>query len=219
MSSADKPYRPAGGPQPARSTPAGKPTATGKPPSAGVAGSSRGTSGQSVPEDRTAPMPRVRTGQGTTGSGSTASRGAPAAATVTSRTPRPAAPAGTSGARLARLTVRRVDPWSVMKLSFLVSVALGIVVVVASIVLWQTLQGMGIFDAVAEPIVQATRGEDGGGVNILDYIGLERVVTLTAVLAGINVVLITAFATLGAFLYNVCSSMVGGLQVTLAEEA
>jgi len=119
--------------------------------------------------------------------------------------------------RSAFLTVTRVDPWSMMKLSFLVSVALGIVVVVAVFVLWQVLDGMGVFDSVGRIVDQVTRGEGGGGIQILDYVGLQRVLTYTALLSLINVVLITALATLGAFLYNASARLVGGLQVTLAE--
>ena len=115
--------------------------------------------------------------------------------------------------------VTRVDPWSVMKLSFLVSVALAIVVVVAAFVLWQVLDGMGVFDSVSRIVNQVTRGEEGGGIVIEDYVGLRQVVTYTALLSAVNVVLITALATLGAFLYNACARLVGGLQVTLAEDA
>jgi hypothetical protein len=132
--------------------------------------------------------------------------------------PAPAADAPASG-RSAFLMVTRVDPWSVMKLSFLVSVALAIVVVVAAFVLWQVLDGMGVFDSVSRIVNQITRGEEGGGIVIEDYVGLRRVVTYTALISAINVVLITALATLGAFLYNACARLVGGLQITLAEDA
>jgi hypothetical protein len=133
---------------------------------------------------------------------------------------RPAEPAGaTAPQRSAFLVVTRVDPWSVMKLSFLVSVALAIVVVVAAFVLWQVLDGMGVFDSVSRIVTQVTRGEEGGGVRIEDYVGLRQVVTYTALISAINVVLITALATLGAFLYNACARLVGGLQITLAEDA
>ncbi len=106
-----------------------------------------------------------------------------------------------------------------MKLSFLVSVALAIVVVVAAFVLWQVLDGMGVFDSVSRIVTQVTRGEESGGVRIEDYVGLRQVVTYTALISAINVVLITALATLGAFLYNACARLVGGLQITLAEDA
>ncbi len=133
---------------------------------------------------------------------------------------RPAEPASaTASQRSAFLVVTRVDPWSVMKLSFLVSVALAIVVVVAAFVLWQVLDGMGVFDSVSRIVTQVTRGEEGGGVRIEDYVGLRQVVTYTALISAINVVLITALATLGAFLYNACARLVGGLQITLAEDA
>src|SRR5690625_4122066 len=46
------------------------------------------------------------------------------------------------GPRRVRLTVSRVDPWSIMKLSFLLSIALGIVLVVAVALVWTVLNAM-----------------------------------------------------------------------------
>ncbi len=57
------------------------------------------------------------------------------------------ASSGSGAARSVRLTVAGLDPWSVLKLSFLLSVAIGIALVVASIVLWSVLNGMGVFNA------------------------------------------------------------------------
>jgi len=122
-------------------------------------------------------------------------------------------------ARRARLVLARVDPWSVMKLSFLLSVALAIVASVAVFVLWSVLESMGVFDSVGRSVESVTRSSDNAqGVDILDYVGLSRVLSLTFVLAGVNVVLMTALSTLGAFLYNMAAGLVGGLHVTFTED-
>ena len=120
--------------------------------------------------------------------------------------------------RRVRLTVSRVDPWSAMKMSFLLSVALGIAMVVMVFVLWSVLAGMGIFDRVND-IAQQVFGADGADpFDIMDYIGLGRVVSLSIVIGVIDVILFTAIATLGAFLYNVSAALVGGLQLTLTDD-
>lgn len=128
-----------------------------------------------------------------------------------------AKPAPSSGAaRRVRLSVSRIDPWSALKMSFLVSVAIGIAVVVANAVLWMVLAGTGFFDQVNGLIGQVV-GE-GESFDIKDFIGLGRVVSLTIVLAVINVFVVTALSTLGAYIYNVSAALVGGLQVTLTDE-
>jgi hypothetical protein len=134
-------------------------------------------------------------------------------ATTTSR------PAGRPRARKARLVLARVDPWSVMKLSFLLAVALAIVAVVAVFVVWSVLDTMGVFDSVGGTVESITRSSDNAqGVDILEYVGLSKVLSLTLVLAAVNVVLMTALCTLAAFLYNMAASLVGGLHVTFTED-
>ena len=129
-------------------------------------------------------------------------------------------PVSRRGPRKARLVLGRVDPWSVMKLSFLLSIALAIVALVAVAVLWSVLDSMGVFDSVGRTGESVTRERDTAeGFDILAYVGFERVMTLTALLTGINVILMTALCTLGAFLYNLAASLVGGLHVTLTEDA
>jgi hypothetical protein len=133
--------------------------------------------------------------------------------------PRRPAPSTVATPRKARLVLGRVDPWSVMKLAFLLSIGLAVVTFVAVLVLWSVLSSMGVFDSVGQTVESVTRSSDNAqGFNILDYIGLSRVLSVTALLAGVNVVLMTALGTLGAFLYNLAASLVGGLHVTLTED-
>lgn len=132
---------------------------------------------------------------------------------------RPPAPSPVTKARKARLVLARVDPWSVMKLSFLLAIGLAIVTLVAVTVLWSVLDSMGVFTSVGDTVASVTRSSDNAqGVDILSYVGYNRVISLTALLTGINVILMTALGTLGAFLYNLAASLVGGLHVTLTED-
>ena len=121
--------------------------------------------------------------------------------------------------RRARLVLARVDPWSVMKLSFLLSIALAIVAMVAVFVLWSVLDAMGVFDSVGRTVESVTRSNDSAqGVDILDYVGLGKVLSVTFVLSAVNVVLLTALCTLAAFMYNMAASLVCGLHVTFTED-
>jgi hypothetical protein len=118
------------------------------------------------------------------------------------------------GPRRARLTVKRVDPWSVMKFSFAVSFVLLVVIIVATSVLYLALDAMGVFDSVNKTLAELFTS-NGGGEPF--KITAAWVIGLSAILGAINVVLFTALMTLGAFVYNVCADLVGGVEVTLAE--
>ncbi|MEV5678678.1 MULTISPECIES: DUF3566 domain-containing protein [unclassified Streptomyces] len=120
--------------------------------------------------------------------------------------------------RKARLRVAKADPWSVMKVSFLLSIALGICTVVASAVLWMVMDAMGVFDTVGGTISEATGSNESNGFDLQSFLSLPRVLIFTSVIAVIDVVLATALATLGAFIYNLSAGFVGGVELTLAED-
>jgi hypothetical protein len=120
--------------------------------------------------------------------------------------------------RRVRLSVSRVDPWTVMKMSFLLSVAAGIAGVVLLVVLWLALNSMGVFSSLTQTVESVLNTTSGPKFDLMNYIGLGRVLSLAVVIAVIDVLLITAISTLLAFLYNVCASLVGGLQVTLTDD-
>lgn len=124
--------------------------------------------------------------------------------------------AASRGPRRARLNLRRIDPWSVMKFAFAVSVVLFIVVVVATSVLYLALDAMGVFASVNDSLSDLVNA--GGGQSADGFQITARGVILSSALIGlVNVVLFTALATLGAFVYNVCADLVGGVELTLAE--
>jgi hypothetical protein len=78
---------------------------------------------------------------------------------------------------------------------------------------------MGVFDSVGRTVESVTRSnESANGFDIYRVVGLRRVMTVTMLLSGVNVILMTALCTLGAFLYNLAASLVGGLHVTLTED-
>ncbi|MGW4031967.1 DUF3566 domain-containing protein [Streptomyces sp. NPDC004838] len=120
--------------------------------------------------------------------------------------------------RKARLRVAKADPWSVMKVSFLLSIALGVCTVVASAVLWMVMDAMGVFSTVGGTISEATGSNESNGFDLQAFLSLPRVLIFTSVIAVIDVVLATALATLGAFIYNLSAGFVGGVELTLAED-
>jgi hypothetical protein len=124
----------------------------------------------------------------------------------------------TGKVRKARLRLLRVEPWSVMKSAFVLSIAVGITFVVAVATLWSVIDAAGVFDVVGGLITEFTQSPSAAGVDVNDYVGFSRVVGLATVISVVNVVLLTALATLFAFLYNLSAALLGGFELTLAED-
>lgn len=123
------------------------------------------------------------------------------------------------GPRRARLRLTRIDPWSVLKVSFLLSVAFSVVTFVAVLIVWSVLGAAGVWESINATVhTIETTGNQQGTFDVTDYVGMGRVLGFTLVVSVVNVVLLTAMATLGAFLYNMASALLGGVDVTLSED-
>lgn len=120
--------------------------------------------------------------------------------------------------RSAHLRLTRIDPLSMMKMSFLLSIALGIVMVVAVTIIWSVLSAVGVWDNIDSAVQQVIGTESGDAFHVSDYIGTSRVIGFALIASVINVVLLTAIATLAAFIYNLAAALLGGVEMTWAED-
>lgn len=120
--------------------------------------------------------------------------------------------------RQARLRLVQVEPWSVMKAAFLLSVAIAVVTIVAVAVVWGVLGAAGLWDSINRIVSETLGDTNGDPFEVETYLGTSRVLGFTMIVAVADVVLITAIATLGAFLYNLAATLVGGIEVTFAED-
>jgi hypothetical protein len=120
-------------------------------------------------------------------------------------------------ARQAHLTVARVEPWSVMKFSFVVSLVAFVILFVAVSVLYGALSGLGVFDSLQRVVTSVTSSQSSAGVNAAKWWSASRILGYTALLGSLNIVLITAMSTIGAVVYNLTTRLVGGVEVTLRE--
>ncbi|OFT46826.1 hypothetical protein HMPREF3157_04600 [Dermabacter sp. HMSC06F07] len=118
------------------------------------------------------------------------------------------------GSRRVKLTLSQLDPWSVMKLSFLVAIAFGIALVVAVALLWQVVNSIGLWDQVNQIASDLNSGKP---LPFMEYLEFSKMLSYSVIVAVLNVILITALGTLFAFLYNIVASLLGGLKVTLTD--
>lgn len=128
-----------------------------------------------------------------------------------------AASAKRGGPRKARVLVSRIDPWSVLKMGFLLSIAIGIMMVVAVFVLWNALNEFGLFSLIDQWVAKLFAGGDQP-IDIAKIFELNKVMSAAILISVMNVVLLTALSTIAAFLYNTVSSVVGGVYVTLTDD-
>ena len=120
--------------------------------------------------------------------------------------------------RRAQLSLERVEPWSVMKFSFLLSLVGWVILFVAVAVLYFALSKLGVFHKIETTVGLVTSSKDNpNGANAASWFSASRVLGYTMLVGAINVIVLTALATIGAVLYNIVTSLTGGIEVTLKE--
>ena len=111
-----------------------------------------------------------------------------------------------------RRVIRKIDPWTVLKVSFVFNAILALIFVLGTVIFWSVFVNAGIPDQINE-LALVIGLENGFQMDGPTYF---RVVLL---LAMIGTILLTGFFTLGAVVYNLISDLVGGLEVVVLEES
>jgi Transmembrane domain of unknown function (DUF3566) len=124
---------------------------------------------------------------------------------------------GSEQRRDAQLVLSRIEPWSVMKFSFMVSLVGWIVLFVAVALLYYALRAFGVFHYIEQTVSISTSSKGSAGANAASWFSASTVLGYTMLAGAINVVLITALTTVGAVVYNVVTHVSGGVEVTLRE--
>lgn len=118
--------------------------------------------------------------------------------------------------RRARLYVYRLDAWSVMKVAFMLAVALGVVIVSAVAALWWLLDYSGVIATLARNVDEVI----GSGTTTFDLeavLAFDRVMGITVVVAALEIALVSLLAGLFAVLYNLTVGITGGIEATFTD--
>jgi Transmembrane domain of unknown function (DUF3566) len=154
-------------------------------------------------------VPRGRFKGGSRSPGTAAGSGAMGGAAASARP-------GTQ-ARRADLVVSRLEPWSVVKFSFLMSLVAWVVLFVAVAFLYFVLSSLGVFTSIQHTLTSVTSSSGSSGTQLSHWFSASRVLGYTMLLGAVNIVLITALSTVGAMIYNLVAPLGGGIEVTLRE--
>jgi len=115
-----------------------------------------------------------------------------------------------SPAKQVRLKLVYIDFWSAVKLSFLLAVCLGVVLIVATFLVWIVLDSTGIFKSMDELLSSILTQPD---FHITDSFGLGPVTMFAAIVAILNIIVGTALGAVVAMLYNFSVRVTGGLLI------
>ena len=114
--------------------------------------------------------------------------------------------------RQASLQLKRLDPWSVLKIALVLAVVLYLIWLVAVGVLYGVLDGIGVWDRLNGQYADLVTEQAGARL-----ISAGRVFGAAAVIGAVNSLLFAVALSVGAFVYNVSADLVGGVEVTLSE--
>ena len=159
--------------------------------------------------DLSGPVPRPP--QRKTGGEARSSASAPTTRIQVASRPQPTS----SGPVRASMQIRRVDPWTVLKVSLVLSVALFFVWMIAVAFLYLVLGGMGVWSKLNSNVgdlLTSASGSTGG-----ELVSSGTIFGGAALIGLVNIVVLSAMATIGAFIYNLTTDLVGGVEVTLAD--
>jgi hypothetical protein len=115
------------------------------------------------------------------------------------------------GPRRARLQLRHVNPWTVLKFSCVLSIALFFVWLIVVGILFGVLDAAGVVGKINDAYTTVQGGNAKAPVTAGVVFGGA------AIIGVVNIVLFIALSTVGSVVYNLCADLVGGIEITLSE--
>ncbi len=117
-------------------------------------------------------------------------------------------PKGTPSKQV-RLKLVYIDFWSMVKLSFLIAVAVGVITIVATFLSWMVLIATNTFSSINDIASDVL----GDSFDLLEIFNLGQVMSFALVIALLDVIVITALGAVVALMYNLSVRITGGLLV------
>lgn len=116
--------------------------------------------------------------------------------------------------RRVRRIIRKIDPWTVLKVSSILNAVAGIALVLGTVISWSVVESAGIPEAITEFLITITLLEEGSQ----PFGNSEQFFRFVVFGAVVWWVIATGFLTLMAVMYNLVTDVVGGLEVVVLEE-
>ncbi len=126
-------------------------------------------------------------------------------------------PTTKTGSKRSRLRISYINPMSVIKTTFILSLAFGLASIVALIMLWSVAKFSGTIDA-ATGLLTDIFGIGGAGFNIVSLLSLPRIIFIGSVFTVFQVVTWTLLAGIFSVIYNMFAEYVGGWEITLTDD-
>lgn len=112
--------------------------------------------------------------------------------------------------RRVRRVLRRIDPWSVLKLSFIFFICMYAVILVSSVLVWRAAVSSGIVDDLESFVIDL-------GFNDFEFAPEQMFQAL--LYGGALMILVATFlAVLMTVLFNLISDLVGGIRLSMIEQ-
>ena len=114
-----------------------------------------------------------------------------------------------------KLSVTRVDPWSISKITFILGIALIVIQDICASILWIMFKSIGLFNTVSDLMSSTGLDSDGGAESLMSC---GKVISFVSIFSVFEVIVFVLLATVATFLYNISASLIGGIHVTLGDD-
>ena len=121
----------------------------------------------------------------------------------------------TTSVRRVRRIIRKIDPWTVLKVSFIFYAVTALAAVLGAVILWSIIVARGIpqeIDGILQQIAILEEGETF-------FQSGEEYFRLAVFMSVVGAVVMTGLTTLAAVMYNLIADVVGGVEMVVLEES